>query len=172
MMKKILLIVVSFALGLIFFMPKMNLYYTMENILKKEHIMIEEGSIKDRWFDLHITDATLLYDGIASVNVGDISVKPWLVYNTLSATDVAPTKQLQQMLNVQAKEVSLRYSLLDYKHVLIEANGDFGEVEGSADIFAHTIRLNLTPSEAFKNSPLIGQYFQKSEEGLIYESKF
>ncbi len=171
-MKKILSFIVMFYMGLILFMPKINLYYTLENFAKQEHVSVQEGSIKDRWIDLLITDATLFYDGIASAKVASLTFKPWIVYNRISATDIKPAKALEKMLDVKAESVVVTYAIWNYKQVTIEAVGDFGLIHGFMDILTQTVHLVLEPSAKFKNNTLVRQYFKKEKEGLVYESKF
>ena len=170
-MKKILLVFVAFLVGVILFMPKVNLYYTLENLLQKEHIVIKEGSLKDRWIDLSIKDAVVSYDGIASVEAASISVTPWLLYHKVTAYDVHPTPVIARMFNAKADRVVITHSVLDYKHIMIEAEGDFGLVHGTLDVIAQKIHLVLEPSTSFKDNALVREYFKKQEEGLVYESK-
>jgi predicted nucleic-acid-binding protein len=170
-MKKILIAFVFFLLGVVLFMPKINLYYTLENILEKEHIVIKEGALQDRWVDLSIKDAVIFYDGIASVEAADITITPWIFYHKVTMHDVHPTAAIANMFNAQADEVVLKYSVLDYKHVVIEAVGDFGRIDGTLDIKEQKIHLLLEPSETFKHNTLVREYFKKREEGLVYESK-
>ena len=157
--------------GLVLFMPKVNLYYTLENFAKKELIEIKEGSLKDRWLDLDIKEAVVSYDGIASVQADEVKISPWIFYNKVTALGVAPTKEVEKLFDARADEVILTYSVLDYKHIMISAHGNFGEIEGTLDMFAQKMRLILDPSEKFKNNTLVKQYFKKEEEGLVYESK-
>jgi len=170
-MKKILLFIAILYLGFVLFMPKINLYYTLENFAKKELIEIKEGTLKDRWIDLDIKEAVVSYDGIASVQADEVKISPWIFYNKITALGLAPTNEIQKMFNARADEVVLTYSVLDYKHIMISAWGDFGEIEGTLDVFAQKVRLLLDPSEKFKNHTLVKQYFKKEEEGLVYESK-
>lgn len=170
-MKKILLFIMIFYVGIVLFMPKINLYYTLEGFLKKEHVEIKEGVLKDRWIDLEIKDATIFYDGIASVHVEQLTLSPWLFYDSAKAINIKPTKEIQKMFNVHADRVSCRYSVLDYKHIMIEAAGDFGTVHGSVNIMAQKVRLILEPSAKFAHHDIVRNYFKKEEEGLVYESK-
>lgn len=170
-MRKILLFIVVLLLGIVLFMPKVNLYYTLENFAKKEHVEIKEGSLKDRWIDLDIKDATILYDGIASLNLKELTITPWLFYNKVTALGVSPTKEIKSMFDVNADKVLLTYSVLDYKRIMIEAEGDFGKIHGALDVVEKKVRLILAPSAKFKNNNIVRQYFKKEEEGLVYESK-
>ena len=160
-----------FFIGVVLFMPKINLYYTLENLLKKEHIEVREGSLKDRWIDLKIEDALVLYDGIESVQAQSITLSPWLVYNKLTMDKVTTTQTLKSILDIQVDEATMTYAVWDYKYVQIDASGDFGVIHGTLDVMEEKIHLILEPSDAYKNHALVRQYFKKSEEGMVYESK-
>ncbi len=170
-MKKIVLFITIFILGLVLFMPKINLYYTLENFLKKEHIMIKEGAIKDRWVALEIKDASVFYDGVASLEAKEIDILPWIFYDKVTLKDVRPAKALTSMFDAKADSITLTYSLLSYKTIMIAAEGDFGTLRGYIDLRERKIHLVLAPSKKFKNHQVVREYFKKQEEGLVYESK-
>jgi hypothetical protein len=170
-MKKILLFILFFYLGAVLFMPKINLYYTLEGLLKKEHVEIKEGRLVDRWIDLKIEDATIFYDGIASVKMDDLTISPWLFYNKIVAQNIQPTTDIKRMINVKATEVEISYGVMDYQSIMIEAKGDFGLLHGTLNIFDRNLRLILEPSAKFKHHDIVRRYFKKEEEGLVYESK-
>jgi len=170
-MKKIVLVGLFFYLGVVLFMPKVNLYYTLESLAKKEQVEIKEGVLTDRWVDLHIQDARVFYDGVASVVADTLNISPWIFYTKIIATNVRPAKALKRMFDVHATEVILTHSVLDYKSIMIEAQGDFGTLSGSVDIMERKVKLILEPSAKFKNNNMVKRYFKKTEEGLVYESK-
>jgi len=171
-MKKILIAILFFILGVVLFMPKINLLYTLEGLLKQEHIELREDSLKDRWIDLNLQNALVLYDGVESLQARVLTISPWLFYNTIKAYDVEPSSTLKNMLNVKADSVSITHSLLDYKKANIEAIGDFGKIYGDIDLKKRKVKLILEASDSFKNDKIIKDFFKKSEEGLVYESKF
>ncbi len=170
-MKKILLVILSFVAGLILFMPKLSLYYTLENLLKKEHITLKASVLKDRWIDLNVKEMVVSYDGIDSLKVDEVKISPWLLYNVVHLQGVSPTKDIAKMFNAKADEVDISYVPWNYKRVKITAIGDFGALSGWFDIFESKIHLLLEPSDSFKNNSILRQYFKKQEEGWVYESK-
>ncbi len=171
-MKKILLAFVLFIIGIILFMPKENLLYTLETILKKEHLELRSDDIRDRLIDLDIKEPLILYDGIESLKANELVITPWILKNKIEATDVRVTKALERILNVKADRVVIDHSILDYKRAYIKASGDFGEISGSIDLGDKKIHLLLNPTKKFKNNQIVRDYFKKSKEGLVYESKF
>jgi len=171
-MKKLIVAVVLFFIGLVIFMPKENLLSTLKSLLKKEHIEIVSKDTKDRLIDLKLDDTLFIYDGIESLEAKSISVKPWIFYNKIEANALAPTKGLRGILNVKADEFTITHSILKPTIANINATGKFGELDGFADLKKRSVYLLLKPSEAFKNSKIVRDYFKKSKEGLVYESNF
>ncbi len=170
-MKKFIVLLLGFLVGLVLFMPKDQLYFTALNLLQKERVEIKSKEVRDRWFWLDIKDAKIFYDGIESLEAKSIDMKPWLFYNSVVIEDAKSSQELRGVMEIEANKVILTHSLLNYKEVHIEAKGSFGEAEGSADLIDRSVKILLKPSKSFKNSQLSG-YFKKSKEGWIYESKF
>jgi hypothetical protein len=152
-------------------MPKENLYYTLLNILKKERVAITQESLSDNLISLKGENISIFYDGIESVKADSFSFLPLMIYNRFDAAGVRASKELKKMFKFSADKVEITYAVWDYKSAKIYAEGDFGTVEGTLDLLGQRIKLLLDPSPEFERSPMIRQYFKKSEEGYIYESK-
>lgn len=152
-------------------MPKENLYYTLKNRLKAERIIIAEDKLDDTFIALNADGVALFYDGIESVNADDFSVMALGIYNKIDARNVGASQDLKKMFGFSADEVEITYAVWNYNEVVISAFGDFGTIDGTFELSSQTLKLLLDPSLAFEKSPLIRQYFKKSEEGYIYESK-
>jgi hypothetical protein len=171
-MKKVFLLIVSFLVGVIIFMPKENLLYTLGKELKKDNIEIVSDEIRDRLIDLDMKNVLLIYDGIEALRIKEIDIKPWMLYNKIEAFDIAPSKSLSNMLNIKAKHLTIIQSIIDMKKAHISGDGDFGVIEGEIDLGKRVIKIILHPKSSFKNSQLLRDYFKKGKEGYIYESKF
>jgi hypothetical protein len=152
-------------------MPKENLYYTLKNILKNERVTLTEEILSDNFISLDSSNISLFYDGIDSVKIDSFSVKPLLIYNKIDLENVSASDDLKKMFNFSATSVDITYAIWDFKNINIVAEGDFGEISGSIDIIDQSIKLLLEPTLRFEKSQIINQYFKKSEEGYIYESK-
>lgn len=170
-MKKILIFLTLFYLALVIFMPKENLYFTLKNTLKQERIEVSEASLSDNLISLKGERLVVSYDGIESVLVKEFSVTPFLFYNKVKAFEVSASASLKEMFSFSADVFELTYVIWNFNEAKIYAKGDFGELNGVLDLSAQSIKVVLEPSMEFENSPLIRQYFKKSEEGYIYESK-
>ncbi len=170
-MKKFLTILIVFYFSIIIFMPKESLYFTLKNRLKNEQIVIVEDSLNDNFLSLNSEGVSIFYDGIDSVKIENFSIKPYLLYNSMHAQNISPSNDLKKMFKFSASSLDISYAIWDYQNINIKAEGNFGEVVGTIDVLTRTLKLILEPTLRFEKSPLIKQYFKKSEEGYIYESK-
>ncbi len=169
-MKKIVLILFSSYLAIVFLMPKVNLYYTLKQFAVKEKISIMQKNVQDRWFDLKVTDADLFYDGINSAHISSLEIKPWLFYNQIKAVDIYSGKDVKKMFDFKADEVLVVLNILHPFVATIKASGNFGKIDGTFDIKAGKLKLISKPSKHFKTSQAFRELFRKKEEGYVYES--
>ncbi len=169
-MKKFLLLLTSVYLALVLLMPKVQLYYTLKNILSQERVLLTQASVKDRWFDLKIEGLKLFYDGIESATADEVEMLPWLFFNQLSATDVKAGKDVKKMFDFVADKVVLRHSILHPLAVTIDARGNFGTIKGQLDLKKQKVKLICEPTGRFKRSQAFRELFRKGKEGYLYES--
>lgn len=169
-MKKFLIIVMSTYIALVLLMPKTELFYTLKKLLQKEHVVMTQEQVHDRWFDLKIEGLKLYYDGIESAKAADVEVAPWLFWNRLVANDVEAGSDLRKMFDFKADRVAVVQSILSPLHASLYAEGNFGTIEGTIDLKAGKVRVVCEPTKRFKNSTAFRELFKKGEEGYVYES--
>lgn len=169
-MKKILVFIIVFYIALIALMPKINLWYTLENYIKDKKIVIDEKIVSDQWFWLNIDQAVFLFDGLKSANIENIKIYPLLAYNKVVVKNITAGQDVKNVFNFNAEELTLQYSIRDIKHLFIASHGDFGKIEGSVDLMEQKINVKLIPSKAFESNKFLLQTFKKTKEGYIYES--
>ncbi len=170
-MKKILIFLILFYVASIVFMPKENLYFTLKNTLKSEQIGLSEDSLSDNFVSLKALGLVVSYDGIKSLQAKQVIVTPFLFYNKIKAYEVSAASSFKDMFSFSADKLEITYAIWNYKEAKIYAVGDFGELDGVFDLQKKSVRVVLEPSMEFENSPMLRQYFKKSEEGYIYETK-
>ncbi len=170
-MKKFLIFTLVGYLAFIALMPKENLYYTLINKLKQERVVIAQESLSDNLISLKGENILVFYDGIESVQAEKFTIFPYLLFNSIKISNVSAAEDLKRMFGFSADFVKISYVVWNYKSVDISAIGDFGELSGDVNLESMKVKLILEPSEKFQKSPLLNQYFKKSEEGYIYESK-
>jgi hypothetical protein len=172
MIKRLLVVLLSFLIGVVIFMPKVKLYSLLNSYLSKERVHLKEESLHDRWFYLDVEGLKVYYDGVESLDAGRVLINPWIVYNSLKLTDVRTSDSLRGIVDFKAKEVVLRYHPFSYKVVNIKGKSDYGEFAGEIDLLKRSVKIVFeSPGKKFYNSPIAG-YFKKSEEGEVYETEF
>ncbi len=170
-MKKVLIFLVVFYLAFVVFMPKENLYFTLKNTLASERIGLSEESLSSNLASLEALGLVVSYDGIESVQVKELLITPFLFYNKIEAYEVSSSSSFKKMFSFSADELLITYAIWNYNEAKIYAVGNFGELNGVFDLQKKSVRIVLEPSMEFENSPMLKQYFKKSEEGYIYETK-
>ncbi len=171
-MKKFMFAFLFFIIGLILFMPKSNLLYTLEKYLQQEHIQISSKETKDRWIDLLLKEVHIGYDGIDSLKVDQISIKPWIFYNSIDMGNLKPSASVADIVRTSAKEIHITHSILHYNVANIVGEGRFGTLEGEINLTDRKIHLLLHPSKSFRENQILRENFRKTKEGYLYESKF
>lgn len=173
-MKKVALVLLNifvFMLFMFYLLPKENLYYLLEQNLKKESVVLSNEKFYDRGLQLEVSDATLFYKGIESADIGKIRFDFFLLYNVVVLKEIKLSTIAEAFMPINVKRIELKYTIFNPFRISGKAIGEFGE----ADIFLHLlekkIKVILSPSEImlkkYKNSL---KQFKKSEDGeYIYE---
>lgn len=173
-MKKIALVLLNisvFMLFLLYLLPKENLYYLLEQTLKKESVVFSNEKFNDRGLQFEVRDATLFYKGVESADIDKMRFDFFLLYNAVVFKGVIVSNIAQSFMPLYVNRVDLRYTIFDPLRIRGKARGEFGE----ADIFLHLtekkIKVILSPSEImlqkYKKSL---KKFKKSEDGeYVYE---
>jgi uncharacterized membrane protein len=72
MVKKSVLIFLMLWFAILLFMPKAELYYTIEKSLAKQDIKLNEKSIEEGPFSLTLKDVTVYVKGIALAKIEEL----------------------------------------------------------------------------------------------------
>lgn len=176
-MKPLMKISAYLAIGIffiIFFLPKVNLYYKLETMLQEYKITLSQEYVEDSGVALHVKDALLYYDDLAVAQIHTIALRPLLLYNSLDIASFVLHEDMAQFLPTQIDGISAHYSIIDPLHVNISSEGQFGTLEGSIGLFDRNISLHLIPSALLeKQNPFWLRRLKKdSEGGYRYESAY
>lgn len=177
-MKKVfafLLYTIFFLAMVIYFTPKVNLYYEAEIALKKFNIIISDENIKDKGFSLAIERADIYaMDGIKVANIDAFELKVLGVYNRVHIEGVTLTSAAASFVPTKINRIDMQYSVLNPLNVTAFALGDFGEANAIVNLKERHLRVTLLPSKLmfsrFKNTI---KMLKKSDEGTyVYEYDF
>ncbi len=171
-MKKFIIYFAVIYLSLIFFMPKENLWFTAEYFLKKNSLIVSNEKIKDFGFLLDIKDGNLYFEDLKIAKIKDFKAFPYIFYNLFLLKNINTTKEVENIINLQIKNLKLYQSVIKPFKVFIKGEANVGEISGFLDIKKRALKLVLTPLASFKNKKSLLRFFKKTKEGFVYEYSF
>ena len=167
--KKLLLGLILVWGALLLFMPKEELYFSLERELAKQGVEINEGTIHEGIFGLTLENVTVYVKGIKVATVEKISLFTMLVYTRIEGEMLIVDKSLQNMMPAEVDHLVATYSLLDLTTFHIEADGSFGTVNGEVSLTGRMVHLDFTET---KKIDTIRSQLKKGEKGWYYETSF
>jgi len=167
--KKAILIFISLYISLVVFMPKEQILYTLLNQAQKQRVNFIIEDVSDYGIYADIKNTTVIYDKMQILNIEDMKLYPFLLYNKLSITTAEPKSTFRNMLNLVVLSASINYTPFLPTKLSIKAQTTIGEVNGEFDISDAKLKLVLTPNDRFKTFKY-KRYFKKKEGGYVYES--
>jgi len=169
MVKKSILIFFAVWFVLLMFMPKAELYYTLEKVLEKQDIKLNEKSIDEGLFSLSIKDVTVYVKGIALANIEELNFFTILFYNKLSVENLQVDEVLQTKVPSLTKEAIFSHTILAPLTVSVDANGSFGSVEGEISLKDENVHIKFIEA---KEIGMLKDVLKKDEKGWFYEKAF
>ena len=171
--KTTLFLLVLFAL-IIFFLPKTALYYQLEHMLSEEKIILSGEITRDSGFLFSIDDGTLYYDDLEVVQLKGITITPLIAFNRISFTPFTFSKDIQNFLPGTIEQMKIQYTFVDPLHIIFNAQGEFGTLNGSIAFLEKLLHASLLPSDMLlKKRPIWLKEFKKQEGGIYqYESNY
>lgn len=156
------------------FVPKINLYYQFEHLVKPYGVIISDEELYDKRLWLRIENGVLYYEQIESAQIGKIDVMLFLLYDRVKATDIRLSSTLESFVPVDIKEVSLQYSVLDPLRVTLKGSGDLGEISGEVHLRDRTVKVTLQPSKLMSQryAATLKTLQADDKGGYYYESRF
>jgi uncharacterized membrane protein len=170
MVKNIFIAFIVFWFALLLFMPKQELYFTLENALAKQDIEINEQSIEEGIFSLNLIKPVIYVKGIKIATVEKINIFTLFFYNNINVRSMHLDESLKSFAPQNIDRANISYSLFFPFAVNIDANGSFGLLEGNANLNKRNIRLDF--SETTTAIDPIRSNLKKDEKGLYYETSF
>lgn len=136
-----------FLFALIAFTPKESLYFFAEQKLEPFGVVIAQEQLQDKLFTLELEDATLYAQKIEAAKVSASQITLLGIYNSIEVEGVELASMVESFVPQKIAHISLRYSLVDPLNVVIEADGEFGDVNGAFSIVERKLELHLKPSK-------------------------
>jgi hypothetical protein len=175
-MKKLLKILAYFVVMLaliIFFSPKINLYYLFEEFAVEQNIYISDEKASDNGLSLNISHAKVYLDELFLAEAEETTLSMWLVYNSFEATNIELNEGFSDFMPAVIKRINVKYHI--FNPTLLSLKGESGDsfFYGDVDLLERIIQIHLrlgSQSEKRFSSSL--RALKKEEGGYVYEYKF
>jgi len=172
MVKNTLILLISLWFSLVAFMPKEELYYTLEHRLVKYGVELNEKSIKSGIFSMDVSDIEVYIEGIKIAHIDHMNFLITLFFNTIDISDIKLDKGLNSLIHLdiqQIKQTSITHNIISPLNAKIYIQGDFGKAKGYYLNADRTIRLNFIELKDIKS---LKYMLKKDDNGWYYETKF
>jgi len=168
--KKLFIVLFVLWFALLLFMPKKELFYTLERDLEKQGIQINEKGIDEGLFSLNLIDATIFYKGIKVATVEKINIFTLLFTTNIHISTLELDDALKAFAPQKIDSADITQLLLAPYTLNITALGSFGEMKGLADLKSGKLRLDFLNTT--KEIDVIRPNLQKDDKGWYYETSF
>jgi len=170
MVKNIFIIFIVFWFALLLFMPKQELYFTLEKELLKQDIEINEQSIEEGIFSLNLIKPVIYVKGIKIATIEKINIFTLVFQTNINLKSLILDDSLKSFAPQKIDVANISYSLFSPFKVIIDGKGSFGVIDGHANLDERNLRLHF--SETTKELDSIKSNLKKDEKGLYYETSF
>jgi len=143
---------IFFLLALMYFIPKVSLYYFVEHEIKKYAIVIDNEKAVDNGFSLSLYNATINVKGIPSATIKEANFKQFIIYNTSTFKDIKLSSVAASMIPTDIDTINIKYSIFNPLYITADAIGGFGEAEVSFSLTDLALHLDLKPSKKMLSS--------------------
>ena len=169
MVKKILITLAVLWFVVLFFMPKQEFYYKLEEELAKNDIKINEKSTEEGLFSLTLHDASIYVKGIKLATIEKIDFCTLLFYTKVEVTELLLDESLKNVAPTKIDRVSLSHAIWNPVYLSVDAEGTFGQMDGNVAIAKRTLRLDFNET---KNIKMLKANLKEDEKGWYYETSF
>jgi hypothetical protein len=167
--KKLLLGLLLVWGALLLFMPKEELYFSLERELAKQGVEINEGTITESPFGLTLENVTVYVQGIQVATLKEVSLFTLLFYTRIEAEEIKTDKALHSMLPSEIAKLEAVHSVLSPLMLHVKAEGSFGKVEGEVSLNKREVHLDFVET---KQIDMLRSVLKKGEKGWYYETSF
>ena len=159
-------LMIFFILSLIFFMPKVNLYYKLEQVLQQQNIIISNEKLNDNGFNLEIKDATVFFDSLESAKIEHLDISTLILYQSLNIQNIKLSGIASSFIPISIENISIKHMIINPLNITISANGEFGTLNGSLHIIDKNLHITLKLSkQMLKRYKKTLKYLEKNKNG-------
>jgi len=157
-MRSILVFFIGLYLGLLVFMPKESLFFTLQKVLSQKNIYIN-SDIKNSLISLLLKKSVVYYKGMDIAKIKNIKIFPYLLYNFIEVDGVKIN-----FGNYKINNLNFVYSVINPVKLKIYGDSRFGKLEGEANLRKKELKVYVLD---LKDSKL-KRFLKKDKKGYFY----
>jgi hypothetical protein len=152
-------------------LPKANLYYGLENELKKYEIIISDETIIEKNFGIELIDGKIYAQDIESLSFKKLDFDFKIYRNTLDIKSISPTGAFKSMMP-DILYLTLNHSIFNPTIIHLKSMSSEWSVHGYIDIDNRTLKVVLVPKKSFKKRDFINMMKKNKNGNYEYDQKF
>lgn len=170
-MKKLLFILVTIYVLSIILMPKVRLYFQVEQELEKELMVnINNEIFNDEFLFLNISNLNITSEGIKIAKIEEITIYPFIFFNYINIRNVTMQKSIQKILNMKVKKVGVTHHIFAPFRLNLNIELVQDKLFGYVDLKAKKIKLFY--KNKINGLNMLQRYIKKTKDGYKIEISF
>jgi len=169
MVKKTATVLLLIWFVLVLFMPKEELYFSLEKELLKNDIELNEESRSEGIFSLSLKNVTVYVKGIPLVTIEEIEFFTLLFYTCIHFETLMIDESLKTMTPTQIEDLSISQTIWAPLNLSVKAEGPFGEAGGHVDLDKRMLRMDFNDTQGLG---MLQSKLKQDEQGWYYETSF
>jgi len=173
-MTKNILYIALFSSLFMWMMPKDKLYYQLEHLVKREHIVIDGEEVSSKGFWLEVYRPSFYFRQTPIAEAEDANLFLFGLYNTVTMTNITLGEAAETLLPSTIEHAGITYSIFRPLTLFATAKGDFGTADIKIDLMERSLSIFAKPSKVMQmDYPNTLRRLTHQEEGVYsYETSF
>ena len=164
--------IVFFLLSAFVFLPKINMYYLLEEVLLKNRIVITNENTNSGLFDLKVNNADIVYKKQSLAHVESLNFRSFIFFNNIHIYKIKLTNEKIKKIPKKIENIEFSHSVLNPLYINIQSNGRFGNLKGHIHLAQKKLVLTLKASGFMKKEyPQILKKMNHKKGEYTYEQQ-
>jgi len=171
LVKGFIYLMVMFVL-LMFFLPKVNLYYAAEELMQKQNVYISDEEVYDNGFSLELLNAKVFFDKLELMQVNTINLSSWFVYSSVNLEVIEVNEGFSDFLPSDINAIKAEHFIYKPTHIALSGESQDSFFYGDVDLIEKTVKIHLrVGAQSEKRYKTLLRKLNKEEGGYVYEYK-
>ena len=169
MVKKTAAVMLFIWFAMILFMPKGQIYFSLERELSKNDIVLNEESRSEGIFSLRLQNVTVYVKGIPLATIDEVDIFTLLFFTSIHFESFVIDETLQTMIPTNIEHLHITQTIFMPLDLSIEAEGSFGKASGNINLGKRVLHIGFDDIQTVE---MLKPQLKQGEEGWYYETSF